>query len=202
VKYHPRLFTHLSLLCLLWFIGQAHAFDTVIIDPGHGGRDPGAVRRGVHEKRLCLDVAHRLEDQLRERGFRTLMTRRVDKTVSLRQRVRLANAYPHAVFVSIHFNSTRRRSASGLETFYLGRRSRPIARSIQSRLDRRVTGRNRGINSENYMVLRATDGAAVLVECGFISNRAERERCLTPAHRQRVALAIAEGLQRVRRLRL
>jgi N-acetylmuramoyl-L-alanine amidase len=177
----------------------SHAFNTVVIDPGHGGNDPGAVRGRIYEKHLCLDVAKRLEDLLQEQGLRTIMTRRTDKTLSLSQRARMANRYRSAVFVSVHFNASHTRSASGMETLYLSRRGRILANAIQNSMGQRLPGKDRGTNAENLKVLRETRCAAVLVECGFISNRKEAASCTSAAHRQKIANSIAKGIYSVRK---
>jgi N-acetylmuramoyl-L-alanine amidase len=190
------------IVALLCFIGllplSAGAFDTVVIDPGHGGSDPGAVRGSIKEKHLALDVSQRLEGCLRYNGIRTIMTRRSDSTLSLSARAKIANRYPRAIFVSIHFNASKRRSASGMETFYMSDKGKRLAASVQRSLDNRVPGKDRGWNEENFKVLRATQGTAILVECGFISNPSEAQNCASWAHRQKVASAIARGLVAMR----
>jgi len=182
------------LMLILCQAAQALHFSTVIVDAGHGGADGGAVWSGLIEKKLCLDVAKRLETALRARGVRTVMTRGTDNTVSLDTRVKMANRHRGAVFVSIHFNAHRDRSISGMETHYRSSNGRTLARAIQRSLDARVTGINRGVDHADYKVLRSTQMPAALVECGFISNRAEAARCATAAHRQKLAEAIASGI--------
>ena len=178
-----RLLPILGLLCVH---ATAHglSFTTVVVDAGHGGDDPGATWSGIHEKRICLDVALRVESALRARGVNVIMTRRSDRTVSLDSRAEMANRHQRAVFVSIHFNASRDRSVSGIETHYRSDTGRVLAGAIQKSLDRQVTGVNRGIDWEDFKVLRETKMPAVLVECGFISNRAEAARCSSTAHRQ------------------
>lgn len=103
-------------------IEGAKAFDTVIIDPGHGGRDAGAVNSLGTEATYNLNVARLLRDRLQKRGFKVVMTRNSDIFLTLQQRVALANKYKDAIFVSIHFNSagsTGRSRARGIETFTL-----------------------------------------------------------------------------------
>jgi N-acetylmuramoyl-L-alanine amidase len=93
----------------------------IILDPGHGGVDPGApATGGVWEKDVTLDVARRLKALLREAGFEVLMTREKDETVSLRERAQFANYQKGDLFISIHFNALPTRSYRGLETYYLG----------------------------------------------------------------------------------
>lgn len=194
---NARLLLVLVSLCVLQQV--ARAFDTVVIDAGHGGSDPGAVRGRLYEKHLCLDVAQRLESALKAKGLRTIMTRRSDKTVSLDARARVANAYPGAVFISIHFNASTNRAARGMETHYLSAKGKLLASAIQEMLDSRVVGKDRGIKEEDFKVLRATKGTAVLVECGFISNTADAANCGSWKHRANVAQSIAAGLLSMRR---
>src|SRR5262245_45436831 len=93
----------------------------IVLDPGHGGADPGApAAGGVWEKDITLDVAHRLKVLLVESGYEVLMTREKDETVSLRERAQFANYQKGDLFVSIHFNALPTRSYRGLETYYLG----------------------------------------------------------------------------------
>lgn len=106
---------------------------TIILDPGHGGRDPGAVRAGVTEKALNLDIARRVETLLKQKGYRVVMTRRSDQTVSLGSRVALANRYQRAVVVSIHCNASKYRSAHGVETFYCSSSGRKVASANRNR---------------------------------------------------------------------
>ena len=103
-------------------IEGAKAFETVIIDPGHGGRDPGAVNSLGTEAGYNLNVGRLLRDRLQKRGFKVVMTRNSDIFLTLQQRVALANKYKNAIFISIHFNSagsTGRTQARGIETFTL-----------------------------------------------------------------------------------
>ena len=167
---------------------------TVVLDPGHGGRDPGAVWSGVTEKELNLRIALRLEKHLKSSGFRVVLTRRTDVSVSLARRVRIANRYRRAIFVSIHCNASTTRSASGLETFYCSPRGCRIAQLIQGKTLKLIVGRNRGIKSAKFTVLTQTVHPAVLVECGFMSNRAELKRLRTSSHCDSLAKGIYGGI--------
>lgn len=184
----------LALACL----GHAARFSTVIIDPGHGGRDKGAYWGGVRESTLNLKVANQLESLLKKRGIRTVMTRRSNVFVSLQRRADIANRYRSAVFVSIHFNASTNTSIKGAETFYWGTTGRMIAGAIQRRLPARVQTRNRGARRHGFTVLTKTRCPAVLVECGFISNSRERMRCSTQWYQQTAARAIYDGLMACR----
>jgi N-acetylmuramoyl-L-alanine amidase len=172
----------------------ALAFTTVVIDPGHGGKDPGANWYGIKEKNLCLDTAKRLERALKPSGLNIVMTRRTDSFLELSSRASIANRYRNAIFVSIHFDATRNHDASGFTTHYMSKAGRSLASRIQTSLDKRIPGLSRGVAYQNLKVLRVTNGTAVLVECGFISNRRENRRCADPDHRQAIAEAIARGI--------
>ena len=170
------------------------SFSTVVLDAGHGGADGGSVWSGLIEKKLCLDVALRVERILKARGLRVVMTRRTDTTVELADRAKIANRWRSAVFVSIHFNANRNRAISGLETFYRSSRGKLLASAVQRAMDRDLTGINRGVTRSDFKVLRETLMPAILIEAGFISNRAEAARCGSATHRQKIAQAIASGI--------
>ena len=175
-------------------LAEAANFSTVIIDPGHGGKDKGAYWGGVRESHLTLKVANELEALLKKRGIKTVMTRRSDVFVSLNRRAQIANRHRSAVFVSIHFNASTDTSIKGSETFYWSEKGRKMAHQIQRRLAPRVQVRNRGIHRRGFAVLKKTRGPAVLVECAFISNSRERMRSSTQWFQQTAARAIYDGL--------
>jgi N-acetylmuramoyl-L-alanine amidase len=183
---------------MLALTAPAVAFNVIVIDAGHGGADRGTHWHGLSEKTLALDVAKRLETILRDNGATTVMTRRTDKTVSLDDRAKLANRFPNSLLVSVHFNASRITGISGYETFYRSEKGKRVALNIQNALAKAITGKNRGITNNNFAVLTRTRGTAVLIECGFLSNKAEAGRCGTAAHRQKLAQAIARGVLRSR----
>jgi len=168
----------------------------VILDPGHGGRDRGAVWGGVRESDLNMRVASRAESYLKSRGYTVIMTRRSDVYVSLSRRSQISNQYSNSIFISIHFNATRYTSVRGAETFYAGTRGKYLAQSIQKELVGKLKVRNRGVGYRRYTVLRQTTSPAVLVECGFISNASERARCVTSTYQSLAAQAIVAGVER------
>jgi len=178
-------------------------FDTVVIDAGHGGHDSGAFTRGRRtralEKDLALDVAQRLEPKLRAAGFRTVMTRSDDRFIPLDTRVRISNAQRDSVFVSIHFNDTRRTCIHGSETYHNRRGTWQLAARIERSLASMPGGANRGVKTANYRVLRKSRGPALLVECGFLSNPTEAARCNNPAWREQVADRLARAIIAQRR---
>ncbi|MDF1753395.1 MAG: N-acetylmuramoyl-L-alanine amidase [Verrucomicrobiales bacterium] len=169
-----------------------------VLDPGHGGKDPGSQRDGLNEKELTLDLAKRIKKVLNGRGHSVTLTREKDVFVGLEERGEVANEIPGSIFVSLHFNSHVDRSVAGIETFYWpgsveGQR---LASYIQGELGRRIVTRNRGFKPEQLKVLEVTRGPAVLVECGFISNRWECQRCQSSWFKQVLAEEIAQALIR------
>ncbi len=175
------------------------SFDTVVIDAGHGGHDPGAVsRRGTREKDVNLDVARRLDRNLRAAGFKTVMTRNNDRFIPLGKRASISNRYSNAVFVSIHFNSARRRSARGMETFYYHPYGRKMAGYVQRRMLAASNSPNRGVKHAGFYVLRKNHNPAVLVECAFLSNYYDDRLARSSAFRQTMADSIARGLMEMR----
>ncbi len=173
---------------------EAARFSTVVLDPGHGGHDNGAKWGGVPEKRLTLDLCQRIASLLKKRGVSAVLTRSSDYYVTLANRAAKANRYRSAVFVSIHFNAHWNRSVKGIESFYMSSSGRSLASRIQGRLAGRIRTTNRGIKSRSYSVLRNTRCTAALVECGFLSNSWERQRCNSTWFRQILAEEIAAGI--------
>ena len=187
----------LSLVMLLVCASSALAgrYTTVIIDPGHGGKDRGAKWGGVSEAYLNLKVAKKVEALLKAKKIPVRLTRRSDVYLSLAQRAAVANRYKDAILVSIHFNAHTNTSIKGVETFYASAKGKKIATSIQSRVSRHTKTRNRGIKSgTRFAVLNKTKCPAVLVECGFISNPYERRRCAQSWYQALAARGIVEGI--------
>ena len=175
-------------------VSLAGKFSTVIIDPGHGGRDAGGTYGKVYEKHLALDTSLRVNHLLLKKGYRTRMTRKSDYFISLSGRCSMANKYSNAIFVSIHYNYTYSRHVKGLETFYYSSRSKPLASYIQSGMLNRYRTSSRGVKRARYYVLRHTKHPAVLVECGFVSNYSDRMRSKKAWYRQKLAEGIVDGI--------
>jgi N-acetylmuramoyl-L-alanine amidase len=170
-------------------------FTTVVVDAGHGGKDNGAYRRyGPPEKMVALDVAQRLERNLRESELETVMTRSSDVFIPLDQRVAIENSQKNAIFVSIHFNDSRRRGVHGFETYYHSGTSSELANRIQSKLMTIPHSVNRGVRTANFRVLRLAYYPAVLVECGFLSNRSEGNQARDAEYRELLSERIAEAI--------
>jgi N-acetylmuramoyl-L-alanine amidase len=170
-------------------------FSTVVVDAGHGGKDSGAYRRyGPPEKLVTLDVAQRLNSKLRESQLKTVMTRSSDVFIPLDERVNIENSQKDAIFVSIHFNDSRRRGIRGFETYYHSGASFDIASSIQQKLMTIPHSADRGIHTANFRVLRNATCPAVLVECGYLSNRNEGGQARDWEYRELLADRIAEAI--------
>jgi N-acetylmuramoyl-L-alanine amidase len=174
-------------------------FKTVVVDAGHGGKDPGAYRRfGGAEKVATLDVAKRLERKLHESQLKTVMTRSTDVFISLDERVAIENSQKNSIFVSIHFNDSRRRGVHGFETYYHSLDASELANCIQNKLMTIPHSANRGVHVANFRVLRLAAYPAVLVECGFLSNRTEGGEARDAEYRELLADRIAEAIVETR----
>lgn len=173
-------------------------FSRVVLDPGHGGNDPGSSGFGLVEKLLTLDLAKRIEKILVGKGISVALTRQDDVYVDFEDRARLVNSAPKTIFVSLHFNAHTDRSISGTETLYWpgSEAGRELASYVQSELGRRLVTRNRGFRPERLKVLELSDATAILIECGFISNRWESQRCGAEWFRQILAEEIVQGILR------
>src|SRR5205809_2828913 len=174
-------------------------FTTVIVDAGHGGKDSGAYRRSVPpQKNVILDVAHRLEHKLAESQIKTVMTRDSDVFIPLNDRVAIENKQKNAIFVSIHFNDSRKRGTRGFETYYHSGASVDLANRIQLKLMTIPNSANGGIHTANFRVLRLANCPAVLVECGYLSNRSEGNQARDSEYRELLADRIAEAIVEAR----
>src|SRR5216110_2547711 len=170
-------------------------FTTVVVDAGHGGKDSGAYRRyGPAEKIFALDVAQRLNRKLRKSQLKTVMTRDSDVFIELNDRVAMENAQKNAIFVSIHFNDSRRRGVRGFETYYHSGASFDLANSIQGKLMMIPRSKNGGVHTANFRVLRLASCPAVLVECGYLSNRNDGSQARDSEYRELLADRIAEAI--------
>lgn len=170
-------------------------FTTVVVDAGHGGKDSGAYRRyGPAEKMVTLDVAQRLERKLRESQIKTVMTRDTDVFIPLNDRVAIENRQKNAVFVSIHFNDSSKRRTRGFETYYHSGASVDLANRIQQKLMSIPKSANGGVHTANFRVLRLANCPAVLVECGYLSNRSEGTQARDSEYRELLADRIAEAI--------
>ncbi len=194
----------------------------VVIDPGHGGDDPGGVgKRGLTEKEVVLDIARRVRSKLQTSALTVHLTRDDDEFLSLNERVEIANSLNADLFVSIHANAVANPLVSGVETFVLPAAGYPSTNGNQPRygaealpgnrfdaantllgyfLQQELLGTagtiDRGVKRSRFVVLKNIQCPAALVECGFISNPQEEERFMQTEYRDQLAEAIARGILR------
>ena len=171
----------------------------VVLDPGHGGPDPGAIGiGGIRETDVVLEVSKIVEKLLYEKGVKVNLTRKTEVDLNLPTRVSFANKMDADIFVSIHANASRgkRRDINGLETFYYrGWRGRLLAKKIQKQILRVSPGSpDRGVKQGRFYVIKNTRMPAVLVEIGFLTGRLDARRLEKTTHRKRLAYAIAKGI--------
>jgi N-acetylmuramoyl-L-alanine amidase len=204
-------------------IKGAELIDTVVLDAGHGGYDKGAPSSYGCEKDYTLDVCQRARMLLMQAGYKVAMTRSSDVFIPLGDRVRFANQYSHALFISIHFNSGG--NGTGLETYTLAPRGVPsmmadgprisdldpcpghvndaeniaLATATHAAMVMRSRMPDRGIKRARFVVIRDIIIPGVLVEGGFLSNDYDARLIATPTYRQQLAASVVQAVQNYRR---
>src|SRR5437667_9454958 len=198
-------------------------FAVVVLDPGHGGQDSGAMCGGVLEKDLTLDVARRIDRLLEAEGMATLMTRMGDTYVSLADRAAFANRVRDCIFVSIHFNEDNQPVSSGVETYYAAHQitagsfvaswlpflwrplsdspnaeSQNLAGFVQEALVARTRPVDRGTQARQFFVIANVTSPAVLMEGGFLTNKEDISKLASEDYRDQIAAAVADGILRYR----
>ena len=198
-------------------------FAVVVLDPGHGGQDSGAMCGGVLEKDLTLDVARRIDRLLNSEGIATLMTRVGDTYVSLADRAAFANRVRKCIFVSIHFNEDNKPVASGVETYYAAHQitagsllaswmpflwrplsdspnpeSQNLAALVQEALVARTRSIDRGTEARQFFVIANVTSPAILIEGGFLTNKEDISKLASEDYRDQIAAAVADGILRYR----
>lgn len=201
----------LALVGIIWLSSSkdSPAFSqmsdvTVLIDAGHGGFDGGAVSdTGTIEADINLDIALRLESQLKSMGAAVIMTRTDNtalagtKSDDMAARRKMIENSGADIVISIHQNKYSDPAVSGPQVFYYpgSTEGQRLAEIIQSELIRQLSPeKERVAMPENYMVVRSGDMPCVIVECGFISNPTEEALLKKSAYRIRIAQAIANGV--------
>ncbi|MBU5256132.1 N-acetylmuramoyl-L-alanine amidase family protein [Tissierella praeacuta] len=178
----------------------------IVVDAGHGGKDPGAISIGKrYEKDLSLSVSLKLNDALKAKGYNTIMTRDKDEFIDLYERARIANDNYADVFVSIHGNAHDNRSIAGIQVLYCPATNsskkevdqHPFAKIIMEELLKATGAADKGIiQRPNLVVLRETKMPAVLVETGFLSNEAEERLLYTEEYQYKIVDAIIKGIEK------
>ena len=184
--------------------GKADAGNLVVIDSGHGGKDPGKVGvNGVNEADVNLKIAQKLKKILEAQGVTVIMTREDEgslagsKSEDMQKRVSIINEKKPALAVSVHQNSYSSEEVHGAQVFYYTKSAEggKAARIMQEAL-LDVDGDNKRKEKANdtYYMLKRTDVPVIIVECGFLSNRAEADLLVTEEYQDRLAEAIAKGI--------
>ncbi len=194
----------------------------IVLDPGHGGKDPGAENKsiGLKEKALTLDLANRVKSKLQARGFRVTVTRGNDTFVSLENRAQNANRLNADLFISLHFNASSTTSVSGVETYAFTPNLQPstsrsslhssdrktypgnardewntlAAYYVQRSLFTSLKARDRGLKRARFTVLRDIRMPGILVEGGFVTNNTEGRNIGSASYRDKLATAIVDGI--------
>lgn len=177
----------------------------IVIDPGHGGWDPGKVREdGVLEKDINLAIAQKLQKYLEQGGSFVITTRVEDSALSekkradLKERRNIANEENMDLLISIHQNSFPRKSANGAQVFYYDKseESKLLAECIQEKIREFADDKNTRVAKANkeYYLLKTTKTPAVIVECGFLSNENENKKLNTEEYQEKIAWAIYMGI--------
>ncbi len=225
-KWYKRFGVATGIIVLLFIINYKFAIDSswdawhlplsgqvIVIDPGHGGADGGAVGDNVVEKDIALTISLKLRDYLQEAGALVIMTRETDtdlaaegtkglsnrKAEDLKKRVELINEGSNDLFVSIHLNAIPSSKWSGAQTFYnpVNDESQAISRFIQAEIKRNLENTNRlAKNMDSVYLLREAEIPGALVEVGFLSNPTERELLNTETYQNKVAASIYQGIIR------
>jgi len=187
-------------------VGYASSRGVIVLDPGHGGGDPGCVNRslGLLEKDVTLDVALRLRDLLVEEGWTVLLTREDDRDVSwrgspdrveLQARCDVANQSGADYFISLHCNASVASSRAGSSIHWFKQVDLELARTLEFALGERLGLGQDGLRRDGFYVLRHTDMPAALVEMAFLSNPREGALLGNAGFRQRIAQSLAGALQ-------
>lgn len=177
--------------------GEALTGYTIVLDPGHGGNDPGAIGfNNVMEKDLTLSISETVASYLRNAGATVKTTRSDDHYVSLEERVEMSSSYQTDAFISLHYNAYPFMAVNGIGTyFFTNGQDHKLAESIQHAIGQQVGLHDRGIHYGNYHVLRENSDLAVLLELGFITNPSDLFTIETSDYQNNVAQAITNGLE-------
>jgi N-acetylmuramoyl-L-alanine amidase len=169
----------------------------VMLDPGHGGADPGAVGiGGLQEKLVVMAVSQHVASILQQQGVMVQMTRQGDQTVDLQPRVEMAEAADATIFVSIHANAVegQRAEVNGLETYYHSSSGQRLANTLHRRVMSMMAMNDRGVKQARFFVLRRTSMPATLIEIGFVTGAADAPKLRDPNWQAQMGQAIAAGI--------
>nr|WP_228035829.1 N-acetylmuramoyl-L-alanine amidase [Oculatella sp. LEGE 06141] len=177
--------------------GVSNSRVVVVIDPGHGGPDPGAVGiNGLRETEIVLPIGIQVASLLQQQGIQAILTRQDERDLDLAPRVQIAERSNADLFVSIHANaiSLSRPDVNGIETYYYSSGGLPLAQTIHRSILQGTGMTDRGVRQARFYVIRNTSMPAVLLEVGFVTGRDDAARLSDPAFRNQMAAAIARGI--------
>ena len=170
---------------------------TIVIDPGHGGEDPGAVVdfSEAHEAEHTLSTALILKKELEKLGAKVIMTRTNNSTVSLADRANISNSNNADAFISIHFDSAEDSSLSGTTTYFYSEKSENLSQTVNKYLARNLPLKNQGSRFQNFMVLRDNARPSILLELGYLNNQGDNKVISSEEYQQNIAKSIANALK-------
>ncbi len=169
----------------------------VFIDPGHGGKDNGASGFGNLEDEINLQISNKVAQILRSKNIEVKLSRESDVYLSLGERANLANKYGGDVFISIHQNASENSTANGIETYYHNNKvgEKSYSSKIQDNTISETKGKDRGVKSANFAVLREANMPSSLFEGGFLSNEEESLKLASEEYQNKIATGIAKGIE-------
>lgn len=203
------------------------AVSTVVLDPGHGGKDAGARSPYEYEKNFALDVARRVRNELQKSGVRVILTRNSDSFVELADRAAVANRLKNSIFISLHFNAgDGNQAANGFEIFCVTPRGAPstayeqihvrdmveengnehdihsfaLANAIYHSMHGRLEMFDRGVKRARFAVIRLAGVPSVLIEGGFLTNPSDARKVASKQWRDNYAAAIVRGILAYKKL--
>lgn len=169
---------------------------TIVLDPGHGGEDPGATAQGsMFEKHLTLATAQHAAKLLQAAGATVYLTRNEDRRGSLKDIVNFTNKIKPDIFVSLHYNYSHKQDVSGTETYYYNNNSRNLAKVMHWILLNGLERKDHGLRREKFYVVNHTEVPAILLEPLYLSNAKEAELAASPAFQQQIANNIVRGVK-------
>ncbi|MGD2199191.1 N-acetylmuramoyl-L-alanine amidase [Lysinibacillus fusiformis] len=193
-------FVHKSYLKLLNQSAKPLQNRVIILDPGHGGKDPGTVKGSVSEKSITLKVSTQVKQLLENAGAKVYMTRTGDTYPSLQDRVDFTQANYGEIFVSVHVNSAANSSAQGTETYYaistgdMYQEDIDLATFVNNQIVNNLNMKNRGVKQEQYYVIRNMVIPSILVELGFLTNTEDHNKMTNDQYVNLFAESIYNGI--------
>ena len=169
----------------------------IVIDPGHGGDDPGAVVTfsEKHEADHTLTTALLLKKELEDLGATVILTRDSDKSVSLENRAQLSNREQANAFISLHFDSGPNPNASGTTGYFFAATSENLAQTVNKYIARNLTVKSQGTKFQNFLVLRENKQPSILLELGYLNNVEDNKLIESSEYQENIAKSIASALK-------